>query len=792
MTLRPKTAQVLSAACALLLLFILTRPACALYARPALLAAPNTPVPAARPSTLPSTIPSSLSSFQAEERLTVSLRTLFHATNADSERWSVLRTPLHATNVAPKDPVATKVHSDNELPTNSLHDEEQPTKGLHDEEQPTKGLHDEEQRTKGLHDEEQPTKDLHDEEQPTKDLHDEEQPTEDLHDEEQPTKAFPQKAADDRFWGRALEVASLLTAVKGQQLGRCALAITTDLLHLPAVQLFLQHNEVGSGGSEEEQVCPVTVFTLPPPSQMGGIVNHRNLDYMSDHCVSQEDGGPLLASQYLRVGQETCTHYLFLVTDPHRLLQLLDALHQDSLDLHAKFVLVTHLRPDGVLAFLQASPINKIPNVLLVTSSAAGGQVALTLYTHLFFLAQQRISLTNLGTWPRGWNLGTWPHGRNFGGVQWFPRKLAHFHGFTFRATTFDYRPFTILERGPGGRATYDGLEIRLLQTLASALNFTLEIHQPADGEKWGSRLANGSWTGAVGETVRGETEVSFANYFITADRLKIMDMTRPYNIDYTCFVTPKPRPGDAQYTAVTSPFQASVWCALVGMMAAVPPVVRLAGVLEPGTWFLRLDNAVWYAVGLFLTQAQPCQLVPVSSGLRVVVVTSWVAATVISSVYKSALIAFLMVPLPAAPVDTLEQLLHSGLRWGVRDTGGWEEWFSSSIDPISRKVAAGFQYVKGIEEGVARVLDGSFAFMNSGTFLRYLVASNFTDAFGETKLHVARECFVPFRVGLGMPRFSVYTPRFNVVVARVVEAGLVHQWLRDLLDQEHQGKNRL
>lgn len=53
---------------------------------------------------------------------------------------------------------------------------------------------------------------------------------------------------------------------------------------------------------------------------------------------------------------------------------------------------------------------------------------------------------------------------------------------------------------------------------------------------------------------------------------------------------------------------------------------------------------------------------------------------------------------------------------------------------------------MKGIDGGLARVLEGDFAFMNSGTFLRYLVASNFTNEFGQTKLHVAKECFVPFR----------------------------------------------
>lgn len=71
---------------------------------------------------------------------------------------------------------------------------------------------------------------------------------------------------------------------------------------------------------------------------------------------------------------------------------------------------------------------------------------------------------------------------------------------------------------------------------------------------------------------------------------------------------------------------------------------------------------------------------------------------------------------------------------------------YSNSLDPTSRKIAEGFEFVNGIDSGIARVIEGDFAFMNSGTFLRYLIASNFTNAYGQTQLHITKECFVPFR----------------------------------------------
>ena len=57
-----------------------------------------------------------------------------------------------------------------------------------------------------------------------------------------------------------------------------------------------------------------------------------------------------------------------------------------------------------------------------------------------------------------------------------------------------------------------------------------------------------------------------------------------------------------------------------------------------------------------------------------------------------------------------------------------------------------GFEYVGSFDEGVERVLEGNFAFMNSESALRYRIDAEHTDYKGESGLHMARECFVSFR----------------------------------------------
>ena len=130
------------------------------------------------------------------------------------------------------------------------------------------------------------------------------------------------------------------------------------------------------------------------------------------------------------------------------------------------------------------------------------------------------------------------------------------------------------------------------------------------------------------------------------------------------------------QFTNINYYFQGMVWAVVLVTLLIIPPVVLLTGFLEPGEWFRQISNVELYVVGIFLNRAHPVHLVPSSSGLRVLVITNWIAAMVLAVAYKSSLIAFLTVPLQASPVNTLEELLSSGLDWGVRDRGGWDEWF--------------------------------------------------------------------------------------------------------------------
>ena len=113
-----------------------------------------------------------------------------------------------------------------------------------------------------------------------------------------------------------------------------------------------------------------------------------------------------------------------------------------------------------------------------------------------------------------------------------FPDKLKDLEGKTLLATSFELPPF-IYPTDDGGWA---GWEYNVIQTLAQTMNFTIDIQPPPNGELWGENK-NGSFTGLVGQLQRERSDVGWANVYMVPDRMKYIDYTDPYMIEYAQFM---------------------------------------------------------------------------------------------------------------------------------------------------------------------------------------------------------------------------------------------------------------
>ncbi|KAK8742548.1 hypothetical protein OTU49_001947, partial [Cherax quadricarinatus] len=122
-----------------------------------------------------------------------------------------------------------------------------------------------------------------------------------------------------------------------------------------------------------------------------------------------------------------------------------------------------------------------------------------------------------------------------------------------------------------------------------------------------------------------------------------------------------------------------------------------------------------------------------------------WVFCLVITTMYRSSLIAYLSVPITSPPIDTIEQLLaQPGSTWGI-EPGlglGWD-WFKFSTNPSVKSMFPKLK-VLDMETQMAQVLKGHHAFFTWKYYVKTIIAARFTDRFGNTPIHVSQDEFIP------------------------------------------------
>lgn len=103
----------------------------------------------------------------------------------------------------------------------------------------------------------------------------------------------------------------------------------------------------------------------------------------------------------------------------------------------------------------------------------------------------------------------------------------------------------------------------------------------------------------------------------------------------------------------------------------------------------------------------------------------------IITACYTSSIIAFVTLPVFPETVDTINDLIRGFFRIGTLENDGWQNWFTNSSHPLTKKLLKNLELVKDVEEGLSNVTKAFFwpyAFLGSRTQLEYVVQNNFTD----------------------------------------------------------------
>lgn len=139
---------------------------------------------------------------------------------------------------------------------------------------------------------------------------------------------------------------------------------------------------------------------------------------------------------------------------------------------------------------------------------------------------------------------------------------------------------------------------------------------------------------------------------------------------------------------------------------------------------------------------------------------------------------------------------------------GGWgeqtKEFFLASLDEIGQKIGQKYQKINDANFGVGQVAEGKLAYYENIYFLNFISAkqkNKFTitsisddgnnsttndtsDMYfgGDRNLHIMKECAIQMPISIGLQKNSPLKPRINLLLRKIIEAGLIEKWLNDVM----------
>lgn len=360
-------------------------------------------------------------------------------------------------------------------------------------------------------------------------------------------------------------------------------------------------------------------------------------------------------------------------------------------------------------------------------------------------------SLHRLGEWqyPVGWSWGAAENLRRSGLL-----------GMTF---TVSYTPSVpnIFPVSEGKKQRLEGVELRLLQYAASALNFSYRLVIPEDGE-WG-RPINGTWTGKVGEVLKRRADLAVGGLVYTKERGEVVRYSDLFHNELWGVVCPLPVRLPV-WPYIMFPFRTDVAPSVFSLMVVLHVMAFMVSTVVGKHDRHEAQNPLAESLSR-VTRAG------VSLYLRFM-----------ACLYFWNLFFCLMRPIYEPPVNTASALLRSGRHWGVVTGTTVNRVLSESLNDVHRELALGAVTLPSIIEGFQRLRDEGLCLVGvPKRYARATVATQHTTKCGEAGLQISSEDLHSVLGGWVLPYGSPLTPYFDNIIHRLKRWGILELWRREL-----------
>jgi hypothetical protein len=362
-------------------------------------------------------------------------------------------------------------------------------------------------------------------------------------------------------------------------------------------------------------------------------------------------------------------------------------------------------------------------------------------------------------------------------------RISGDFHECPIRASAFDYSPFFITmntEKPTNKTFINEGLEFRLIKTISTATNMSVTFHPPPSGQDlWGRLTENGSWTGIVGQVLSGNSDVAVCGLYYTCHLSSGLECSVPYIFDETLWYLPCPKPFP-YWLSLSRVFKLNLWIAFTfayviysSMMWVSVTLNKKEGNHEGSYKNISECFLNFWAIILGVSA---CDKVPNNTTTRATFLLWVLYSFALSTVFQTFLTTFLINPGLEHEITTVDELLESGIEPGIPPT----------IDTILPDVTNSRYSRRTICTNMSSCFhrlasEGNLAVLCSKYHAEYNEATKYMDSDGRSFLCHLQETFALQLVTMVVQKGSFLLGKFNDLISRVTEAGLINVWWEDV-----------
>jgi hypothetical protein len=362
-----------------------------------------------------------------------------------------------------------------------------------------------------------------------------------------------------------------------------------------------------------------------------------------------------------------------------------------------------------------------------------------------------------------------------------FP-SLSDLHGYPLRVSIFPALLSAVPVFGPSGNVErFEGCDGHTVASLVKYMNATMVLLPQRDRTLFGIRAKNGTITGASGDVAYGRADIASNSQYMKIGWVEL-EYTYPHDTNNLGILVMKSK-RVPQFRNLFLPFPTRVWIVLICTMMLSTTCwyfIRKCGKVSAKTMTTKVSiNEAFLDVFRALISGTLTR-VPTSTLGRVFIITWILLGIIITNAFQSSLTSYIAVPKYLPEINTLQQLDKAGLEIFV--SPAIESYLTvDKNDKIMANLWRKFKLKRhhSLTAMCLHLNEGTAELLNDYSALYYLRSKQYIRN-GYPLLHRVKQNVLSIYSVYGVPRHSPLLPRFNVIISRIVEAGLQIKWNAD------------